>query len=311
MKLAILRDRADMLAKARRFFSDLCVLEVDVPLLCQGASIDAHIDLIPAEPCDGKRRYLHSSPEYGIKRLLAAGMGDCYQLAHVFRDEECGERHNPEFMMAEWYRLNISFETMIRETVDFVKLFIGDHPYKTITYREAYKQYAGVDYVHASNEELLKAVKATGTIPYKSLLTDGKNDLLNMLMIFAIEPALKKEGLCVLSHYPAGQAALARKIRIGDEEAAERFEVYYRGLELANGYHELSDAKEQRIRFVESNQERTRLGKEQLPIDEPFLKALDKLPECCGVAVGFDRLMMLRSNSTHINDVIPFGWATA
>lgn len=310
-KNAILRDRAAMLAQARKFFYDRGVVEVDCPLITAAASVDLHIDLIPTLHSKG-HRYLHSSPEYGMKRLLAEGLGDIYQLAHVFRQEEAGSKHNPEFMMAEWYRLGFEFEQMIDETLDFMRIFLGPLPATVISYRQALLRYAGIDYVHLSESDLLDYLNERGFSVYPGAEREGKDALLNLVLGLAVEPQLGQDGLCALAYYPSTQAALAQTRQHGDEAVAERFEVYYQGIELCNGYHELIDPDEQRKRFEEANRQRLEHGKETLPIDEKFLAALEiGLPDCCGVAVGVDRLMMLRHRKKHIGDVIPFCWDEA
>lgn len=308
----ILKDRSFMLAQARAFFAARNLLEVDCPILTKGASVDAHIDLIPAHYAHRETRYMHSSPEYGMKRLLSEGIGDIYQLSHVFRDGEASHKHNPEFMMAEWYRLNISFETMIQETVDFIRLFVGPLSSSTISYREAFIKYAGFDYLYASIAYLLQYLKEKEIYPYPGIENEGKDAILNIIMGAIIEPQLGCGELCALAYYPASQAALAQTQTIAEEQVAERFEIYYKGLELANGYHELTNAKEQHSRFLEANQMRISLGKNSLPLDEAFLEALERgMPDSCGVAVGFDRLMMLRHDKSNIAAVIPFAWDQA
>lgn len=306
--LDALRDRAAMLARARQFFSERHICEVDCPIISPHASVDAHIDLIETK----SNRFLHSSPEYAMKRLLSAGMGDIFQLSHVFRDGESSPKHNPEFMMAEWYRLGITFEEMMNETCDFIRLFLGALPQKIITYREAFIQYTGIDYVNYSIEQLMEYLTMKGVEIYPEALEEGKDGLLNIILGTFIEPYLGQNELLVLAYYPASQAALAQKCELNSEEVCERFEVYYRGVELANGYHELADHEEQRKRLLEANDKRLQLGKQALPIDEPFLEALQAgLPDCCGVAVGFDRLMMLRRQATDIRQIIPFHWDNA
>ncbi len=266
-----------MLDKARSFFRERQVREVDCPLISSSASVDLHIDLIPCLDAAGQWRYLHSSPEYGMKRLLAQGMGDIYQLAHVFRQGEYGSRHNPEFMMAEWYRTGFSFQQMIEETLDFIRLFVGPLPSQTISYREAFERYAGIDYVHASREALLAYLEERSVAVYDGILEEGKDALLNQILGTFIEPQLGQNELCALAYYPSTQAALAKTVRRDDGEAvAERFEVYYKGVELANGYHELTDHEEQHRRFEEANVGRRKLKKETLPIDFNFLKAIGK-----------------------------------
>lgn len=305
-KLNILRDRAAMLAKARQFFAERNILEVDCPIMSTMASVDVHIDLIRAYGVSSNTHYLHPSPEYGMKRLLVEGIGDIYQLAHVFRDNEYSMRHNPEFTMAEWYRIKISFTKMIEETIEFIRLFVGDVPYTKLSYRDAFKRYAGIDYVNATEEELLDYLEERGIDPYQNIEEEGKDALLNIILGVVIQPELGKNDLCVLQFFPATQAMLAQTRLRGKEKVAERFEVFHKGIELSNGYHELRNSVEQFERLSATNNIRERLGKETLPIDEAFIKALEKgLPDCCGVSIGFDRLMMLRHNVADIADVIP------
>lgn len=306
-KITILKDRAEMLAKARAFFLERKIHEVDCPAMSSSASVDVHIDLIRAYGNSSKTYYLHSSPEYGMKRLLAEGIGDIYQLAHVFRDNEYSMKHNPEFMMAEWYRVNLPFASMIEESIAFVRQFIGDLPYSKISYREAFKKYAGIDYLKASEDDLLHYLDERGINPYQNIEEEGKDALLNIILGVVIEPQLGKDEISVLQYFPVSQAALAQVKKRGEEEVAERFEIFYKGLELANGYHELTNAEEQLERLVITNNTRERLGKDTLPIDDAFIKALEEkgLPDCCGVSIGFDRLMMLRHQKDDIADVIP------
>lgn len=280
-RLSILKDRASMLAKARDFFSKRGVMETDVPILSQSGSIDLHIDLVEVQ-CMGKPGFLHSSPEYGMKRLLAEGIGDIFQLAHVFREGERGPKHNPEFVMAEWYRMGFIFEEMIEETVDFISLFLEKipSPPEYIPYRQVFLDYLG-------------------TYP----LTLDERDY---RFGFEIEPHLGKESLTIILDFPPEQAGLSR---INEEGLAERFEVFYKGTELANGYHELTDPFEQAIRLEKANQGRAAISKRTYPIDRLFLEALKQgIDDCCGVAVGVDRLMMLRHEVDTIEQVIPFCW---
>lgn len=307
-RIALLKNRARMLSEARHFFAQRNILEVDCPLASTYACIDAHIDLVQTT----QKKYLHSSPEYGMKRLLVEGIGDIYQLSHVFRQDESGLKHNPEFMLAEWYRLNISLNAMIDETLDFIRLFTGDLPKRLISYREAFFMYLNIDYSALSTEELRQQALLHHIPLYPGIENEGKDALLNILLGTLIEPKLGQNELTVLTHYPASQAALAKKVSIDGIEVAERYEIYHKGIELANGYHELGDAQEQQARLLEANQQRLLLGKEPLPVDKRFLEALERgLPDCCGVAVGFDRLMMLHHQTDRIADVIPFDWNEA
>ncbi len=310
-KIDLLRKRSALLATARAFFAQRSLLEVDCPALSPAASVDTHIDLFPVQLGE-KWGYLHTSPEYGMKRLLSQGIGDIYQISHVFRMGEFSKRHNPEFTLVEWYRLGFSFEQLIGETLAFIQEIVGKARETWISYREAFQIYAGIDIARASDAELLACLAKHDVRGYPSLVHEGRDAILNLILGCIIEPAFPRDTLIALTYYPASQAALARTVIQDGFQVAERFEVYLGGLELANGYHELADAEEQRQRLQEHNVERVQLGKEALPMDENFLQALQEgLPDCCGVAVGFDRLVMLRMGCENIADVLPFGWATA
>lgn len=310
IKIPFLKDRALMLQRARAFFYDRNVLEVDCPALSHGAPVDLHIDVMKVALKGGITGYLHSSPEYGMKRLLAAQMGDIFQISHVFRDGEIGPLHNPEFTMAEWYRLGFTFEEMIEETLEFVRVFLGDKTAQLLSYRQMLQQYLQLDYLNASREDLLACARGHQLDLPRDAEAWDKDTLLQLLVSFLIEPELGKDQLFVLTHFPASQAALSKTFARPDGEAvACRFEVYYQGIELANGYHELTDPQEQRRRFAMANQARLNAGKDALKIDERFLAALDQgLPDCCGVAVGFDRLMQLRHGLKELRCVLPFIW---
>lgn len=301
-----------MHAEVRAFFAARSVLEVDCPALSHAAPVDIHIDVMTVSVKEGEKGYLHTSPEYGMKRLLSEGIGDIYQLSHVFRQGEWGALHNPEFSMLEWYRIGFSFQKMIEETLELILLFLPGLPIATYTYRDALKKFASIDYLTATAQELAAyALKLAPHLPGDAKNWD-RDTLLNSLMSFVVEPQLGKEELCVIEYFPASQAALSKTGQLGEEEIAERFEVYYKGIELANGYHELTDPMEQRVRFEKANATRISLGKEALPIDEQLLEALRLgIPDCCGVAVGFDRLLFLRHQCTTLAEVLPFAWPIA
>ena len=306
-KIAILKDRAFLFKEVRSFFSARGVLEVDTPLLSRSAPIDEHIDVMTVD-LQTTTGYLHTSPEYAMKRLLSLRVGDIFQMSHVFRLGEIGARHNPEFTMIEWYRLNSSFPLFIEETVSLIQLFLGPLPFSCLTYREAFRHFAKIDYVEASRSDLLTCLASHG-IDLASEKSWDKDSLLHLLMGSVIEPHLGKEEILVLIDYPASQAALAKKEQKKNELVAKRFEIYYLGIELANGYQELTDAQEQRVRFMESNEKRKLAGKPALPLDEHLLSALAQgMPECYGVAVGFDRLMMLRHKTSTLAEVLPLAW---
>jgi elongation factor P--(R)-beta-lysine ligase len=305
-KILALKDRALLFEKVRSFFASKGVLEVDTPLLSPTAPIDEHIEIMDVSLGDGKVGYLHSSPEYAMKRLLAMGLGDIYQMSHVFRQGELSPLHNPEFTMVEWYRLHMPFEDFIEETASFINLFLPKLPLKKISYRKAFLQFAKIDYLHATQQELLACAKSHN-IDIASPLS--KEDLLHLIMGFVVEPHLGKDSLEALVDYPASQAALAQTELRGDEPIAKRFEIYYKGVELANGYLELTDAKKQEERLLESQAKRKEAGKPHLPIDKKFIEALSHgIPDCCGVAVGFDRLLLLKREASSLKEVLPFSF---
>lgn len=316
--LMILRDRARQMHAVRAFFAKRQICEVDTPLLSRGAALDTHIDLFFTKDEKGERRYLHSSPEFAMKRLLSQGMEDIYQLSHVYRLGEISQKHQPEFTMIEWYRVGAAFDAFMDETIDLMRELLGPLSKNTLTYKQAFKRYTGLDPFAASSLDLVSYLKSQNVHPFMQenlSEADARDNLLNQILGLFIEPNLgwddtkQHAQLTILSHYPASQAALARTISQDGNRVAERFEIYSQGIELANGYHELADADEQKVRFTETNQQRIALGKEPLPIDLFFLEALQSgLPDSCGVAVGFDRLMMLRHQKTSILDVLPFHW---
>jgi len=215
-----------------------------------------------------------------MKKLLAAGSGDIYYLGHVFRKGEHGRCHNPEFTMIEWYRIGMSYDAFIEETCALImRILEQELPIKRVTYREAFQTYAGFD---------------PFVDPIPGDPSWDRDTRLDLILCEKIEPHF--EDLTVLYEYPASQAALART----DGLVAERFEIYYKSVELANGYHELTDSQEQRRRFEIENLTR----KIPYPLDDSLLAALDQLPDCCGVSVGFDRLMLLRRNSGYLSEVL-------
>lgn len=291
----ILKDRAHMLAQARAFFAERGVLEVDTGALVKCPPNDSNIDVIGVDQDNG---YLHTSPEYAMKRLLAEGLGDCYFLGHVFRKGELGALHNPEFTMVEWYRVGLSFAAMIQETCDFLFLFFGPKPIRLLSYREAFERYVGIDYTNVPLAELQRLTHSAWP----------RDTCIYYLITHQIEPRLGDGELTVLTDFPPHEAALACVVEKNGEFVAERYEIYHQGVELTNGYHELSDSAELRRRFSEKNKARLAEGKEPYALDEKFLAALQTLPDCCGVALGFDRALMLRHKLKSIKHVIPFAW---
>lgn len=298
-----------MLSSVRSFFKERGVLEVDCPCISPAAPIDLHIDVLTLRLKGGSQRYLHTSPEYRMKRLLAQGLTEIYQMSHVFREGEVGKLHNPEFTLIEWYRSKLSFEAFIQETLDLIALFLGNLPSRSFTYREIFYKHTGLDYFSAPLQMLKNCLKAK-EISCSEEDSWDRDSILNLIMTFIVEPHLGCEEIAIIKDYPASQSALAKTyIKPDGEAVAERFEFYHRGIELGNGYHELTDPVEQRRRLVAANEERIKRGKGSLPIDERFLEALVLgLPDCHGIAVGFDRLLMLRHNQNELSSILPFSW---
>ena len=298
----LLHKRAQMLALTRRFFAEKNIIEVDCPAVLTFPNLDDHIDVIKLHVTPN--RYLHTSPEYAMKRLLAAGAPAIYQLSHVYRKGEIGPLHNPEFTLVEWYRKNVTFSFFLNETLDFIRLFVGPVPYHKMSYREAFFRFGNIDYTTADIEALKQLLKENN-IDFASDTALDKDGYLHLIFSHIVEPNLPKEELIVIYDYPANQAALAQTKEKADEMVAERFEIFYQNIELANGYHELTDPAEQRKRFETSLAKK----EEKFPLDEKFLQAMEKgFGDCFGVAIGFDRLLMLHLNKSSIHDVIPFSW---
>jgi lysyl-tRNA synthetase class 2 len=305
--VATLRRRAAALQTTREFFAARAVLEVETPVLVNAPVSDLNIGNVKAEmPGQAGPLFLHTSPEYAMKRLLAAGSGDIFQVCHVFRGAERGRQHNPEFTMVEWYRLGFSLEQLMHEVADLVRAVLGrDLPVELVSYREAVRRHAGFDPLDADIEELQRGAQALGLDSQRSR-ESARDELLDLIVGAQVGPALGAGSLTFLHRYPASQAALAR-LDADDPRLALRFELYHHGIELANGYHELSDAAEQRMRFVTDQQSRKARGLPVAPLDQHLLAALDAgLPDCAGVALGFDRVLMLATDAASIEDVLAF-----
>ena len=312
-EITTLRERAHLLANVRAFFAKRDVLEVETPVLGQGGSTDVHlVSLVTQARTDkGQRRlWLQTSPEFHMKRLLAAGSGPIYQLARSFRDGEVGSRHNIEFTMLEWYRPGFSLGELIDETTNLVITLLPSFagPVVHYRYRELFHTYLAIDPFTTSLEKLRALASERGQMPAGALTSEGRDTCLDLLMSMVIEPQLGQNELSIVLEYPASQAALARRHQDVDGEwVASRFELYLNGIELANGYHELTDAAEQRARFSEDNAERRRLGLPEIDIDEHLLAALEHgMPEGAGVALGIDRLIQLALGKARLEDVLAF-----
>jgi lysyl-tRNA synthetase class 2 len=308
--LANLKERARILHRIRAFFAERGVLEVETPTLSAGALTDPAIDSLVTRYTGpgyaaGLNLYLHTSPEFPMKRLLAAGSGPIYQIARVFRQGEAGRRHNPEFTLLEWYRPGFDHHALMDEVEALVAPLLGlEGLAERLSYSEAFLQYAGIDPLAASIDELRATAQRLGIGEFDA--GEDRDLWLDLLLSHSVEPNLGKEGLCFLIDYPASQAALAR-INPDNPAVAERFELYYKGVELANGFHELGDSAEQRKRMEAELARRAAQGREQPPMDERLLAALDAgFPDCAGVALGVDRLVMLAVGAEALDQVIAF-----
>jgi lysyl-tRNA synthetase class 2 len=311
-----LRLRARLNALVREFFAERDVLEVETPVLSRGGNSEPNIASFSLEfsgRTDGgpRRRWLRTSPEYPLKRLLAAGLGDCYELGRVFRDGEAGGRHNPEFSMLEWYRVGWDHLRLVEETASFVDAALAlvgrAASLRVVRYRDLYREALDLDPFIASEGELRAALGEVRIDPGGL----GRDDWLDLLMTHRLQPAFAADELLAVVDWPASQCALARLREGGDGFAvAERFELYLGAVELANGYHELADAREQRARFHRDLMRRRERGAIEPPLDESLLAALDAgLPDCAGVALGVDRLLMAMLGSDRIADVLAFDFA--
>lgn len=317
--LDALRMRARLYATIRAFFAERAVLEVETPVLSVAGNTDANIASFRLEfsgRTDGapRTRWLRTSPEFPLKRLLAAGVGDCYELGRVFRDGEAGGRHNPEFTMLEWYRVGWDHHRLIDETVALVQAALAlvgrSATTATTTFRELYRERLGLD-PFAADDAALQAALGDVAIDPHGLTRD---DWLDLLMTHRLQPTFDRDTILVVHDWPASQCALA-KVRAGQGDApavAERFELYLGALELANGYHELTDAAEQRARFLRDHVLRADRGAVRPPLDEALLAAMAAgLPDCAGVALGVERLLMAMLGTDRIADVLAFDFARA
>jgi elongation factor P--(R)-beta-lysine ligase len=305
---AALHRRAALLARARSFFAARGVLEVDTPILSAAGVTDPQIESIQASVRGSSHPFfLGTSPEFAMKRLLAAGAGDIYQICKVFRDGERGRWHNPEFTMLEWYRLGYDDAALMTEVEDLVRELLAPEralaTAERLTYAEALHRYAGVDAHAATEDDLDQAARRLGIECPAPLDRDAKLDL---LMGLAVGPRLGCERPCFVCDYPASQASLAR-LKPGMPLVAARFELYLDGIELANGFHELANAAEQRARFTTDLETRRARGQVQPPIDERLLAALGSgMPDCAGVALGFDRLVALALGARELAQALAF-----
>lgn len=302
--------RAAIISKIRLFFSDRGVLEVETPSMSLKPTTDVY--LVPFQTYltypgskFEKKLWLVTSPEFHMKRLLAAGSGAIYQIGRCFRNEEQGNYHNPEFTMLEWYRPYYDMYRLMAEVDDLLQQVLECEDAESLSYQQVFINYLGIDPLSASKVQLRAAMKELGEGSLGNIEED-RDTLLMLLFMLGIEPKLGASSPTFIYHFPASQAALA-EISVEDHRVSERFEVYYKGLELANGFRELTDSREQKQRFERDNQRRLARGLPKHPIDTNLLNALSHgIPDCSGVALGIDRLIMLALQAESIKEVIAF-----
>jgi len=324
----VLQKRSNLLQQARAFFYARSVLEVDTPMLSQAATPDVHLASLTSQLQvpgykDPKTYYLHTSPEYPMKRLLCEGSGDIFYLGKVFRNGDLSPRHQIEFSMLEWYRIGFSMHQLIDEVIEFIQTImqsansedndIAPLNVETLSYQQVFAKYAQIENVFKASAKELKDCLVKHQIPEIVGVDDNDKNLWEQLVLTeVIEPHLGRdqdnESITVMYHYPAQDAALAQ-VSKDNPQVAERFEVFVNGMELANGYYELTDAKLYRQRFNEANIQRQKFDLPVMPLDENLLNTLENktLPDCSGVALGIDRLFALQQNYSNLKQGICFG----
>jgi lysyl-tRNA synthetase class 2 len=303
--LETLKARAELFKALRHFFSDKNVLEVETPMLSEAATVDPFIDSMSAQVL-GETMYLQTSPEFYLKRLLAAGSGDVYSLAKAFRQGERGGRHHPEFTMLEWYRVAWDEHRLMDEVAELVQIFLPGLDIEKFSYGDCFLKYLAIDPHSVTGDELTRILRDNIELSNMQGEVD-KDTALDLLMTHCVEPQLPK-GLVFVYDYPASKAALAKLgSNVQGQSIARRFEAYLNGMELANGYFELTDADEQQARFEKDVAYRLEHNLPHFPYDKNLVSALKYgLPECAGVALGLDRLLMILCNKKTIQEVISF-----
>lgn len=300
----ILKQRAAMIDAIRHFFKERDILEVETPILSRHTVTDRFIESFSVKTAS-QTYYLQTSPEYAMKRLLCAGSGSIFQMSKAFRNDECGQQHNPEFTLLEWYRPGFTHHDLMDEMDDLLMMLLKTGEAERITYQKLFQKHCGIDPLHCEDDAIKQQLKNVDTHVL------DRDTALQLLFSQNIEPALGIEIPTFVYDFPASQAALA-KISKDNPLVAERFEVFIHGMEIANGFYELTDAKEQQQRF-ESDQQHRKANQQSIPdIDKRFIAALEAgLPDCAGVALGIDRLMMCVKKTKNIQDVMAFSWETA
>ncbi len=304
---SILEERARILKRTRAFFDQRDYLEVETPSLCRGVLVEHTIDPYKLQDLNnGENFYLHTSPEAGMKRLLVRGSGPIYQISRVFRQGEVGEVHQPEFTLLEWYRPGWGPQELMKEVSELLEDILGVQPADKISYRDLFKNQLEIDPFTASIDNLEALVKKHSVPLPPSMPTENRDAWLELLISFVLQPDLGNDRPLFLFDYPASQAAFAQIRCEGELDFGERFEVYFQGIELCNGYHELLDPNEYRLRFEQANELRLKEGREELKLDEQFLEEMEaRLPACSGVALGLDRLILLALKKQSLKEVLP------
>lgn len=310
-----LKSRAKVIQTIRQFFANRDVLEVDTPAMSHATVTDIHLHTFQTEfvgpgYADGRKLYFMTSPEFHMKRLLAAGSGCIYQICKSFRNEENGRYHNPEFSMLEWYRVGFDHHQLMDEMDELLQLVLGCGDAQRMSYQQAFLTVLGVCPLEASLIELKRVAAELGLSDIAEPEQD-RDTLLQLLFSIGVEGKIGQDVPAFVFDFPASQAALA-KINPQDPRVADRFEVYFNGIELANGFHELDNPAEQLKRFEEDNLKREEMGLAPQPIDHHLIEALKAgLPDCAGVALGIDRLIMLSLGCDHIDQVTAFPFPRA
>ncbi|MGD8912987.1 MAG: EF-P lysine aminoacylase EpmA [Candidatus Thiodiazotropha sp.] len=308
----MIRARAEMLNRIRQFFDQAGVLEVETPVCSRFGATDPAIESFKTcytgpEAVQGLDLYLHTSPEFPMKRLLAAGSGPIYQICKVLRDGELGRRHNPEFSLLEWYRPGFDYHQLMDEVASLINR-LREQPLQIekLAYAEVFEGQLGLNPHATGVDQLRECAIEQGIAGAEQLTIKGRDAWLDLLLSHLIEPRLGQAGMTFLYDYPASQAALAR-VRADRYPVAERFELYMNGIEIANGFQELIDAEQQRQRFREDIRQRLLSQQAEVPMDEALLLALASgLPACSGVALGLDRLLMVLTETPDIRQVVTF-----
>lgn len=315
----VAQQRASVLQAIRAFFEALNVIEVETPLLSCGTVTDVYLESFTCKydylnkhhSTNATDLYLQTSPEFSMKKLLASGYGSIFQICKAFRHEEHGRHHNPEFTILEWYRLNFDHFQLMNELDELLINVFDCESADKLTYQDAFQKHLKINPLSCSIQVLKDTLLENGVAGDWIDAEQDVDVLLQVLFSECIETKIGLNRPCFIYNYPKNQSALA-KISLEDSRVAERFECYFRGVELANGFNELTDANEQKLRFEKDNEKRVALGKTEKPLDKLFINALESgLPNCAGVAVGIDRLIMLALDKKSIESTMTFNITNA